>query len=92
MGADPVARRVVVRGLVQGVYFRDSTRQTAREAGVTGWVHNAADGTVQAHLEGPSDAVSQVVDFMRGGPPRAEVTDLDVADARVEGYDRFELR
>jgi acylphosphatase len=87
-----VARRVVVSGRVQGVYFRDSTRERARAAGVTGWVRNADDGTVEAHLEGPADEVEQVLDFMRSGPPRAEVTDVAATDAEVAGYDRFELR
>jgi acylphosphatase len=90
--ADRVARRVVVHGQVQGVFFRDSTRQAAREAGVAGWVTNADDGTVRAYLEGAPSAVDRVVAFMRVGPPAATVTAVDVADAVPEGAQVFRVR
>jgi acylphosphatase len=90
--AERIARRVVVHGRVQGVFFRDSTRREARAAGVTGWVRNAADGSVQAHLEGPPDGVERVVRFMRAGPPEADVGDVDVDEATVENASRFEVR
>jgi acylphosphatase len=89
---DRVARRVVVHGRVQGVFFRDSTRQVAREAGVAGWVSNADDGTVRAYLEGAPGAVERVVAFMRAGPPGATVTAVDVADAVPEGAAGFSTR
>jgi acylphosphatase len=90
--ADRVARRVVVHGRVQGVFFRDSTRQAAREAGVSGWVSNADDGTVRAYLEGAPDAIERVVAFMRVGPPGATVVAVDVADVVPEGAHRFRVR
>jgi acylphosphatase len=90
--ADRVARRVVVHGRVQGVFFRDSTRQAAREAGVAGWVSNADDGTVRAYLEGAPDAVERVVAFMRVGPLGAAVVAVDVADAVPEGAHKFRVR
>jgi acylphosphatase len=74
---------------VQGVYFRDSTRQAAHSAGVAGWVRNEPDGTVQAHLEGPSDAVDQMLDFLRAGPRDASVTDVDVREVPPEGMRDF---
>jgi acylphosphatase len=74
---------------VQGVYFRDSTRQAARSAGVAGWVRNEPDGTVQAHLEGPPDAVDQMLDFLREGPRDASVTDVDVREVPPEGLRGF---
>jgi acylphosphatase len=86
---DHVARRVTVHGRVQGVYFRDSTRQAARSAGVAGWVRNEPDGTVQAHLEGPPDAVDQMLDFLREGPRDASVTDVDVREVPPEGLRGF---
>ena len=91
MSAD-VAKRVVVHGLVQGVFFRDSCRTEARRAGVRGWVTNAADGTVQAHLEGPADAVERLVAWLHQGPPHAEVERVEVRDVPPEKMTGFEVR
>jgi acylphosphatase len=55
--SEHVARRVVVHGSVQGVFFRDTTRRHAESRGVAGWVRNRSDGTVEAHFEGEPDAV-----------------------------------
>jgi acylphosphatase len=87
-----VARRVVVRGRVQGVFFRDSARRAARAAGVAGWVTNAEDGTLHAYLEGSPDAVEQVIGFLRVGPSAADVTDVEVADAEPQGASGFRVR
>lgn len=72
--------RVVVHGLVQGVWFRESCRRLADELGVAGWVRNRADGMVEGVFEGPADAVAQLVSWCRVGPPRAEVTGVDVTE------------
>lgn len=86
-----MATRVVVRGRVQGVFFRASTRDVARKHGVTGWVRNDPDGTVTAHLEG--DGVDQVLDWMRrGGPRRAQVVGVDAAQVEDEGHTEFRVR
>lgn len=82
----------MVRGRVQGVFFRACTRERARAHGVTGWVRNRADGTVEAVLEGPGEAVERVIRFMRTGPPRAEVSDLEVFEEQPEGTSGFEIR
>jgi acylphosphatase len=87
-----IACRVVVSGNVQGVFFRDSTRTVASRAGVHGWVRNAPDGTVEAHLEGASAAVDQVVSFMRAGPPHATVEQVDVSPASLENCRGFVVR
>lgn len=87
-----VRRRVVVRGRVQGVFFRDSMRERARAHGVAGWVRNRADGAVEAVLEGPKDAVERVLRFAETGPPRAEVTDVQVTEEDPEGLTGFEIR
>jgi acylphosphatase len=89
--ADRIAREVVVSGRVQGVYFRDSTRQAARSAGVVGWVRNEPDGTVHAHLEGSPEAVDEVVAFMGSGPPEAEVADVTVTDVEPRNLPDFAL-
>jgi acylphosphatase len=88
-----VQRRVVVRGEVQGVFFRDSTRREARARGVAGWVRNREDGAVEAAFEGPRDAVDAMVEWCRTGPGRADVVDMDVSvEADPDGLDGFDVR
>jgi acylphosphatase len=89
---DVARRRVTVRGHVQGVFFRDSAREQAEANGVAGWIANRPDGTVEAVLEGPSDAVERVLEFLRSGPPRAGVEDVDVTDEEPRGLSGFEVR
>ena len=89
---DRVRRRVVVRGEVQGVFFRDSTRSEASQRGVAGWVTNRGDGAVEAVLEGAPGEVDALVDFMRSGPSRAEVRDVEVVEEEPEGLDGFGVR
>jgi acylphosphatase len=83
---------VVVRGDVQGVFFRDSTREEASRRGVAGWVTNRGDGSVEAVFEGPASDVGALVDFMRSGPPSADVRDVEVVDEEPEGVDGFGVR
>lgn len=87
-----VARKIVISGRVQGVFFRDCMRREALRHGVSGWVRNCPDGTVQAHLEGAPDAVAEVVLWCRTGPPEAEVEDLQVTVVEPEGEDGFSVR
>lgn len=88
-----MAVRVVVRGHVQGVFFRASTRDLAQQRDVTGWVRNDPDGTVTAHLEGPDDGVQELVSWMRGGgPQRARVDGVETSVVDDEGHDRFRVR
>jgi acylphosphatase len=88
----PVAKRVVVHGSVQGVFFRDTTRRKAESRGVAGWVRNCSDGSVEALFEGEPDAVEAMVAFAREGPRGAQVEGVDVSDAQPEGHGRFEIR
>lgn len=90
-GSDRVRKRVVVHGRVQGVFFRDSTRERADAHGVAGWVSNRPDGAVEAVLEGPAEAVERVLRFCRTGPPRAQVEHVDVSDEAPEGLSEFEI-
>ena len=87
-----IARKVVICGRVQGVFFRDTMRREANRHGVGGWVRNRPDGTVQAHLEGPPDAVAEVVLWCRTGPRGADVEDLRVIVAEPEGVEGFSVR
>ncbi|HYH59071.1 MAG TPA: acylphosphatase [Thermoleophilaceae bacterium] len=85
-------KRAVARGRVQGVFFRDSVRERAEAAGVAGWITNRADGTVEAVLEGDAGPVERVLDWMREGPPRADVERIDVTEEEPEGLNGFEVR
>jgi acylphosphatase len=90
--SDRIARRVVVHGRVQGVFFRDSAQRKAQSRGVSGWVTNRDDGAVEAHFEGDPEAVESMVAFAREGPRHAEVERAEVEDAEVEGLDGFDVR
>jgi acylphosphatase len=87
-----IRRRVIVRGMVQGVFFRDSTRRLAQRHGVSGWVANRADGAVEAVFEGESDAVERLVAFSREGPRGAQVESVEVAEEEPEGLSGFAVR
>jgi acylphosphatase len=87
-----VRRRVIVQGLVQGVFFRDSTRRLAQRHGVAGWVANRADGAVEAVFEGEQEAVERLVAFSREGPRGARVDSVEATDEEPEGLTGFAVR
>ena len=87
-----VRRRIVVHGRVQGVAFRYYARERARAHNVSGWVENRPDGTVEAVLEGDSEAVDRVVRFFETGPPQARVERVDVSDEAPQGLSGFSVR
>ena len=90
--AEPVGRKVRVYGRVQGVFFRQWTLKSARALGVSGWVHNAANGSVEAHLSGDEAAVLKLVEQMRNGPPQARVDDVTVEDVEPGDIQGFSVR
>lgn len=77
--------RVEITGRVQGVFFRDSTRQQAEQLGVAGWVRNRSDGSVEGVFAGPSESVDRLVEWCRDGPSRADVDDLSVEPEPPKG-------
>ncbi len=70
--------RAVIRGRVQGVFFRAETRDRVRALGVGGWVRNTRDGSVEAVFEGARDHVESMIGWCRRGPPLAHVEDVEV--------------
>ncbi len=86
-----VARHVVVHGLVQGVFFRDSTRRIAAAQGVCGWVRNRPDGALEAVLEGDPASVDRVMDFMSAGPEGARVDRVVRSSVKPRGLDQFRI-
>jgi acylphosphatase len=89
---ETVRYRVRVRGRVQGVWYRESCRRQAIQAGVAGWVSNNHDGTVEAVLEGDAAAVEGLLTWMRSGPPHAVVSGLDVQTETPRGEQGFVVR
>lgn len=87
-----VRRRVVVYGLVQGVFFRDTCRRIAEQHGLGGSVRNRYDGAVEAVFEGDEDAVGRLVEWCRHGPSQAVVERIEVAEEEPEGPTRFLVR
>lgn len=75
---DTQCRRVVARGVVQGVGFRDSCLQQARALRITGWVRNRLDGSVEAVIQGPPAVLDAMCDWLRHGVPGARVDALQV--------------
>ena len=84
-------RGVVVRGRVQGVWFRESARRRADELGVAGWVRNNDDGSVEAQLEGAPDRVYELVAWFHRGPSRARVDSVDVEELTPLGERGFRV-
>jgi acylphosphatase len=87
-----IRARVIVTGLVQGVYFRESTRRAALEIGVSGWVRNLPDRRVEAVFEGDPDSVERMVAWSRIGPPAAVVEHIERFDEPAEGLIGFDVR
>jgi len=78
---------VIVRGRVQGVWFRESTRRRALELGVAGWVRNRSDGSVEAVFAGDAEAVDLARRFVEVGPEHARVDSVEVSPIEASGGD-----
>jgi acylphosphatase len=87
-----VARHVTVTGQVQGVFFRAWTAEQATNLGVSGWVRNAPDGSVEAHVQGEQWPVQQLIDLLRRGPPSAQVAQLMAEESELGAFDGFQIR
>ena len=82
---------VRISGQVQGVFFRDSTRQKAVELNLAGWVKNLPDGRVEAVFEGPSEMVQEILRWCEEGPQHASVenvdTDIEETGGELSGFE-----
>ncbi len=86
-----IRRRILVSGRVQDVFFRDTCQRVAREAGVTGWAKNLANGRVEVVLEGGADSVGRVEAWCAEGPPAGRVDSVEATDETVTGVTGFDV-
>ena len=86
-----IRRRVIVHGLVQGVFFRDTVRRQASTRRVSGWARNRPDGSVEMVFEGEADAVEALVELCRTGPRGARVDRIEIDDEEPEGLSGFSI-
>ena len=86
------AKHLIISGHVQGVGYRAWMLRTARAMGLDGWVRNRADGTVEAWLEGPPEAVAAVEAFCGTGPSEARVERVERESVQAEGAEGFRVR
>lgn len=85
--------RLTASGLVQGVFFRAATRDEAQRLGITGWVRNTSEGTVEVEAQGPSEAVDTLIEFCRQGPGQSRVEQLKVEESEPADHERgFRVR
>lgn len=88
-----VSAKVRISGRVQGVWFRQSTREQAAGLGVTGWCRNCPDGGVEAVFQGEQEVVQRIIDWCHEGPKMARVDQVNVAWLNAsDGFDDFEIR
>jgi acylphosphatase len=81
-----IRKNILIRGFVQGVSYRKQTRRVAASLGVTGWVRNRSDGTVEACLEGEEKAVDALTAWCAFGPRRGRVDEVLVSDEQCSGH------
>ena len=89
---DRIRAHVFVSGRVQGVYYRATTRDTARERGVAGWVKNLDDGRVEAVFEGTAEDVESMIEWCHTGSPNARVDDVSVEYGDPDGIEGFDIK
>jgi acylphosphatase len=93
VSVDKISARVIIQGWVQGVYFRAFTRDQAIALGLSGWVRNRRDGTVEAYFEGEGGQVKKMVAWCHQGSPRARVEKVEMTFGNYQGgLDGFEVR
>ena len=85
--------RLLITGLVQGVFYRASAAEEARRLEVTGYVQNEPDGSVSAIAEGTSGSIVKFIEWAESGPPGAHVREVEVTDEHYKGeFETFEER
>lgn len=83
--AEKISVHAIISGRVQGVCFRLETQRAAEKYGVSGWVRNRRDGTVEALFEGDKDQVSSILEWCKKGPPASQVKNVDMSGETYSG-------
>lgn len=81
-----------ITGKVQGVFYRDSTRQKCQELGVNGFVKNQTDGSVYLEAEGTAQQLDELIAWCEQGPEKAQVEDITITESEEVGFKDFEIR
>lgn len=87
-----VHRNIVVTGKVQGVFYRATSVDVARQLGLKGFVQNERNGDVYIEVEGPEEIINKLIDWCRKGPARAQVSSVVVTEGPTIGYRNFDIR
>lgn len=82
---------LLIKGKVQGVFFRASAKDVAEQLRLTGWVRNTPEGDVEAMATGDEDRVNEFIEWCRKGPRKAEVYSVTVTEKEAETFDRFRI-
>lgn len=83
--------RLVIKGKVQGVFYRASAKETADLLGITGWIKNLPDKNVEITATAHSDALQRFIDWCKQGPPRAVVEEVMVEELSIEKFTGFRI-
>ena len=86
------ALHIVIRGKVQGVFFRSGTKSVAHDLRLGGWVRNCGDGTVEIYAEGKEERLKRFIKWCNKGPPAASVTSIDTDWVDIQGMTGFRIR
>ncbi|KYK21477.1 acylphosphatase [Thermoplasmatales archaeon SG8-52-4] len=85
--------RVIISGRVQGVWFRASTKQKAKQLKLDGWVRNNPDGNVEAVFEGEESHIKEILNWCKRGPPLAKVTNVEIKyEEPTNGFENFFIK
>ena len=82
---------IIVTGKVQGVFYRQNTKEKAQELGLTGNVKNMQDGTVHITVTGETEKIKMLINWCKDGPPRADVADVFFEEKNFQEFDRFSI-
>ena len=82
---------LIISGKVQGVFFRDSARRKANELGLTGFVRNLSNGTVEIVAQGSEEKINELIEFIKNNPGHSKVKDIEINHKDLEKFNGFEI-
>ena len=82
---------LIIKGKVQGVFYRASAKDVADDIGIVGWVKNTEEGNVEIMADGSKEQIEKLVDWCKKGPRRAVVTDVVVTEVDKQNFKGFEV-